>query len=218
MIKHKKNIKKVLSSKVKNIIWIVIILIALVLGIGVGHSLPTKEVTEPGYKFASSNDIKLAKDDIRNSFKAQSSTDCKDQSDPTSPQAREAVFEKYLKVNKYANRAVIRGCNDDDSLLVKDPYTNKWEKTVVNIALDARANPVWQKECLIDDITLPDSKVRSENSSIDVTNLVSCRILKENDQIVYLQKSIGEKPDRNAVSSQIKGSEDFFNSANYLAK
>jgi hypothetical protein len=99
-------------------------------------------------------------------------------------------FNKYFKVNQYANRAVIRGCNDNDTLLVKDDQ-GKWQRTDVNIVLNTRQNPQWQKACYIDDITVADTKVRPENSSIDANNLHICDSLaKESYIAVHLSGSV----------------------------
>lgn len=167
------------------------------------------------YSLASSSDIAAAKDAISARFKAQSSTNCTDSSDPIKPADRQAVFDKYLKVNKYANRAVIRGCNDIDKLLIKDPVTDEWKTTSINVSLDTRANPAWQVECLIDDITKADDTVRSENSSIDTSNLVGCRIIKEREQVVnILSKSgIRKRSDikQEDIDLYINGGESFYN-------
>lgn len=133
----------------------------------------------PHYKplaLASDADINQAhKDIIRQYFVA--STTCRD--DTRSHAERVKEFNKYFKVNKYANRAVIRGCNDTDFMLAKDD-SGKWQKTDVNVILSLRLNPKWQKECLIDDITTADTKVRPENKSIDSFNYNICNsLLKE---------------------------------------
>jgi hypothetical protein len=91
-------------------------------------------------------------------------------------------FNRYFKVNRYANRAVIRGCNDADTLLVKDD-NGKWQRTDVNIILSSRQNPEWQKVCYIDDITVADTKVRPENRSIDANNLAICDTLAKESYI-----------------------------------
>ena len=95
---------------------------------------------------------------------------------------RVKAFNRYFKVNQYANRAVIRGCNDADQLLAKMD-DGSWKPTDVNIRLDARQNPQWQKECLIDDITVADDKVRPENGSIDAFNLHTCNQLRRESYI-----------------------------------
>jgi hypothetical protein len=102
------------------------------------------------------------------------STTCRN--DTRSHEDRVKQFNKYFKVNKYANRAVIRGCGDADSLLAKAD-NGTWHKTSVNIILSSRQNPWWQKECLIDDITTADTVVRPENRSIDQFNYDICNHL-----------------------------------------
>lgn len=102
--------------------------------------------------------------------------------DNISHDERVASFNKYFKVNQYANRAVIRGCNDADTLLAKaDDGT--WQRTDVNIRLDTRQNPSWQKACLIDGITTADTVVRPENASIDKFNLQTCNSLRRQSYV-----------------------------------
>lgn len=146
----------------------VLTVIALALFLFVPHYKPLK--------LASDAEINQAHKDIIQQYFVASTT-CP--GDTRSHTDRVKEFNKYFKVNKYANRAVIRGCNDADSMLAKDD-NGKWQSTNVNIILSLRLNPTWQKECLIDDITVADTKVRPENGSIDRFNYDTCnRLLKE---------------------------------------
>jgi len=104
------------------------------------------------------------------------------QNDTMTHDQRVAAFNQYFKVNDYANRAVIRGCNDADTLLAK-AEGGSWQRTNVNIRLDARQNPSWQKACLIDGITTADTVVRPENASIDAHNLQVCNDLRRQSYI-----------------------------------
>jgi hypothetical protein len=187
------------------------VLVGLVIGLLCGQ----KSNPDPRYTLASQAELAAAKDAISDQFKAASSTGCTDSSDPIKPADRQAVFDKYLRVNKYANRAVIRGCNDIDKLLIKNPVTDKWEKTSINISLDTSANPAWQVECLIDDITKADDQVRSENSSIDTGNLVGCRIIKEREQVVDILSKSGtfkrSEIKQEDIDTYINGGESFYN-------
>lgn len=131
--------------------------------------------------------IHLAKDEITSQYLAESSTNCNDPTDPIKPAERAAVFRKYLKVNSDANRAVMRGCNDTDTLLVKTS-DGQWRKTPVNISLDRRANPRWQKECNIQDITTTDDRDRPENSTIDEINFKICKYINQHDSVPTLQE------------------------------
>lgn len=133
------------------------------------------------HQLASGAVLEQARRDIAKEYLAASSTDCADASDPSKPQDRVAVFYQYLRVNRYANRAVIRGCNNNDTLLAKT--TQGWERTSVNIALDLRANPSWQKACLITDITRADTVVRPENASIDGFNLKECNYIATHNRV-----------------------------------
>lgn len=208
--------RKVVKSKTIHKLWVlpfVVGVASLVLGLAVGVYSTQKHASDPRYELASRSEISTAKASITSLFKAQSSTQCTDETDPISPQDREKVFDDYLKVNKYANRAVIRGCSDTDSLLAKNPINGKWEEAAANISLDTRANPAWQRECLIDDITKADEIVRPENGTIDTSNFIDCRVLLEREQIytilvlsgTYKSSEITQKD----IDHYIKSAEDF---------
>ncbi len=126
---------------------------------------------------ASGAELEKARKDISKQYLAESSTKCSGKDDPTKPTDRVEVFYKYLRVNKFGNRAVIRGCYDFDNLLYKNK-SGEWVKTTVNMSLDTRVNPKWQKECLIEDITVADDVVRPENDSIDLLNFQECNDFK----------------------------------------
>jgi hypothetical protein len=136
------------------------------------------DVTGSNLRIATYEEKAKAEADISDKFLAKSSLQCTDLSDPIMPKERVAIFKQYLKVNAYANRAVIRGCNNVDNLLYKDK-TGDWILSAVNITLDSRMNPEWQKACLIQDITRADSVVRPENKSIDTINLETCQGLPQ---------------------------------------
>jgi hypothetical protein len=127
--------------------------------------------------------IAFARADIEAQFKTSETTCVGDNLDAAK---REQVFDAYLKVNQYANRAVMRSCNNQDSLLALT--ADGWQKTSVNMALDARVNPVWQKACLIDDITFADDQARPENSSIDSVNLEQCNYLRLHNKVKPFQR------------------------------
>lgn len=133
---------------------------------------------------ASGTQLEASRKAIADTYLAASSTECSDATDPISPADRVAAFYKYLRVNSHNNRAVIRGCNDGDTLLAR--INGEWQKTTVNISLDRRANPVWQRACDITDITRADTKVRPENRSIDSINLELCDGLQDG-KILQLQ-------------------------------
>ena len=124
-------------------------------------------------KYATGQQMEDARRTIAEQFINESSVQCSDTSDPISPTGRIVVFYKYLRVNRYADRAVIRGCNNIDSLLAKKS-DGTWVKTDVNMALDARVSTRWQSACNIADITIADDTLRSENTSIDETNFQLC--------------------------------------------
>jgi hypothetical protein len=128
--------------------------------------------------------LEAARTAIANQYLAASSTGCTDSSDPIKPTDRVAVFYEYLRVNIHDDRAVIRGCGNHDSLLAR--IAGKWQMTEVNMSLDTSANPVWQSACDITDITRTDTKVRSENASIDAANLKLCQGL-QHGKILQIQ-------------------------------
>jgi hypothetical protein len=136
--------------------------------------------TDQRYPLASQSEISEAKKQITDQFLAENSTECSDPTDPISPKDRVEVFHRYLKVNKYDNRAVVRGCNDIDQMLARNS-AGEWYATGVNVSLDTRANPYWQVECLIDDITTADDIIRPENSSIDSYNYLECQAMNEHE-------------------------------------
>ncbi len=203
--------KPFMSLKQHMIYHMLIVLgIGVIVGLLVGYYGSPKSHIDPRFTPASQAEIAKALADVTQQFEAKSSTECKDTTDPIKPQDRVAVFKKYLKVNRFANRAVIRGCNDIDGLLAKG-VDGKWFRTTVNVSLDKRAAKLWQAECLIDDITVADDKVRPENTTIDVFNLVYCRKLSEQELVTqYLHQaydSQGLKVDKNMVDEFLKGAE-----------
>lgn len=141
--------------------------------LGVVSSFIFFNLSKNDLHLASTEEKVKAETEITDKYLRVSSTDCSDPSDPVKPQDRVDVFKSYLKVNGYANRAVIRGCNDIDALLYKNK-AGEWVLSTVNISLDSRANSKWQKECLIQDITRADIIERPENKSIDDTNYELC--------------------------------------------
>jgi len=166
----KKNIKKLPGTPVVVIVCVGLFMLGFVSGLIVFN------VSKSDLRLASTEEKAKAETDITNKYLQASSTGCSDPSDPVKPQDRIAVFKKYLKVNGYANRAVIRGCNDSDSLLYKN-RAGEWQRSTVNVSLDRRANPKWQKACLIQDITRADTVERPENKSLDDINYQLCQQL-----------------------------------------
>jgi len=148
---------------------------ALILGFGLGMILKPQPTQ---LNLVTTSEKDSAKQEISRLYQDDNTIKCADPTDPIKPQDRGAVFNKYLKINGYANRAVIRGCNDLDRLLAKTKQGN-WVLTDVNVTLDARVNPNWQKECLIQDITVSDTEIRPENTFIDDSNFQECQKLKD---------------------------------------
>ena len=166
-------------------------LLAVVFVVGILSAYKAGQNHQAGQSWiASGKQLEAARTDITNEYLAVSSTGCADPSDPINPADRVAVFYKYLRVNAHADRAVIRGCNDADTLLAYQ--AGKWLRTEVNMNLDARANPAWQKVCDITDITVADTKARPENSAIDAGNLQMCKALQQGKNIDIFGKEIKE--------------------------
>lgn len=148
------------------------ITIALIVGFGVGFIIKpqTKQLN-----LATALQKEVARQEVSKMYLNKDGViNCTDPTDPIKPKDRTTVFNNYLQVNGYANRAVVRGCNNTDQLLAKTKQGN-WIMTEVNMNLDARVNPKWQKECLIQDITVTDTVTRPENESIDNGNFQDCQ-------------------------------------------
>ena len=128
-------------------------------------------------KPASSQEIEEAKSQITELFKGKTVDACWRVNDGSNlaVQKYELTY-RNLRINKFVNRAIISDCSDIDTLLAKNK-SGEWIRTTVNLQLGNRVNPEWQKACLIEDITVPDDKVRPENSSIDEMNFQECEQL-----------------------------------------
>lgn len=128
---------------------------------------------------ASPQDIENAKNQIAELYKGQTVGACWEVN-----RGERLAIGKYeltyrnLRINQYADRAIITDCGDFDTLLVKN-NAGQWMKTSVNLQISNRVNPTWQKECGIEDITVADDQVRPENSSIDAMNLAECKKLNQ---------------------------------------
>jgi len=206
----KLNFKKKRQDKERNklVLTGAIALLAGFLIAGLPGSSPN-----PNYPLASSQELQRARQDIEDAYLKASSTDCNDPSDPIAPAERVDVFKQYLKINRFGNRAVIRGCNNIDSLLYKD-HEGVWQTSTVNVNLDSRANPIWQSECLIDDITEADDTLRPENSTIDIFNLIACRQLDETAQVRKIMEAgsdDGSGPDVEDIKSVINAAQKWSN-------
>lgn len=150
------------------------VLTALTIGFVIGWSLRPHPAQLP---LATAEQKEHAVQEISRLYRAANTTGCSDPSDPKKLQDRIAVFTAYLRVNSYANRAVMRGCNNADYLLAKTK-AGSWVRTNVSLALDARVNARWQQECLIQDITVTDTEIRPENTSLDNLNFEECRKIR----------------------------------------
>lgn len=168
-----------MKKKQKKVVWYKysVIALAVLIGFGIGLLIAPKPRV---VSLASETDINNAYKTITQQYFYGDKILCPNESGTVSNPEALAYFEKYLKVNGYANRAVVRFCVKStpysDALLAKNNDGN-WVLTDVNMNLDTRVSPRWQKECLIQDITTSDTVVRPENRSIDDMNFQFCKKL-----------------------------------------
>lgn len=155
------------------------LILTLALLVGFSCGLLARTQAEP-MLLASAEQKESAKQTISALYLSGQPTEssCVDAADPALQQELAETVYKYLQVNGYANRAVLRICDGSDRLIAKTS-NGSWIMTDVNLNLDARANPAWQKECLIQDITIEDTEMRPENASIDSSNLAICKKIKK---------------------------------------
>lgn len=172
--KSKSEPKQYFTSVPKRLVYICLAILAVIV-IGLFLFVPHYKPVH----VASQNELQDAHKAIIQKYFVASTT-CPH--DTMSQNDRFKTFNKYFGVNQYANRAVIRGCNDADTMLYKDD-NGQWQKSDINIVLSSRQNPEWQKACYIDDITVADTKVRPENASIDANNLKICNSLAKESYI-----------------------------------
>lgn len=154
------------------------VVLASLLFYDIGRSSGERSALE---SLADGNKLESARAEVEHQYLGLSTT-CGPQ-DNLTPEQRKTSFYEYLRVNRYANRALIRSCNDIDHLLAKTEK-GAWEMTGVNVSLDQRAGPTWQTACLIDDITLTDNVSRPENNSIDKMNLEHCRYMARHNKLM----------------------------------
>ncbi|HWT55783.1 MAG TPA: hypothetical protein VN031_01980 [Candidatus Microsaccharimonas sp.] len=115
-------------------------LIALALFLCVPHYKPLK--------LASTQQIMDAHRDIIHAYFVSETTCVNDTVDKAT---RVKTFNKYFAVNQYANRAVMRGCHDVDTLLAKDD-SGKWQPVDIVVELDGGLPDSINNACLTRDI------------------------------------------------------------------
>lgn len=149
-------------------------LATLMIGFGLGcyvHNLRSSKARSiaPNYEAAKSEIAKLYKDRLVEGCRQA-------RSDSSQGADKYELNYRYLRFNKTADRAILSDCGDYDRLLARKS-TGEWEATTVNLTIHNRVNPVWQKECHIEDITVADDVVRQENDFIDEMNFKECKRL-----------------------------------------
>jgi hypothetical protein len=154
---------------------IVVALVSLLVGFGVGYLVYHRPVA----KLASAQDIERAKREITALYKGKTVDACWLVNDGANLAAEKyELTYRNLRINNHANRAIISDCSDSDTLLAKNK-AGDWVQTSVNLQIGNRVNPTWQKACGIEDITVADEVIRSENSTIDQENLKVCEHLDQ---------------------------------------
>jgi hypothetical protein len=163
--------------------WSLVLLgVIIFLGLGVGlisayragATRQRDEMPKPR-PIASGTALEKSRSMITEAFLESSTTGCKD--DDLTQVGRTAVFYKYLRVNLHNDRAVIRGCNNHDTLLA---YVNgKWQATGVLLNLDGTASPGWQKACDVADITRTETELHVEDIPTAGNNYALCRQLQQ---------------------------------------
>lgn len=149
----------------------------LVIGFTAGFYAKTSTIQQT-LQYASAQEIENAKNAISELYKDKAIDSCKGPTEASDLTAdRYELNYNYIRINKYANRAIITDCGGYSTLLAKNSL-GVWNATNINVVTSNRVNPIWQKECLIDDITVADDIVRPENSSIDQFNLEDCKKLR----------------------------------------
>lgn len=173
----RKKTAKLRAPRWGNVVLGTILFVGLGIGLLAAYKAGANQQSSYMPAIATGSELELAHKTIADQY-LYSSIHCAGSSDSLSLASQAEVFYKYLRVNVHDDRAVIRGCDDHDTLLAK--INGTWQATNVNMSLDAAANPVWQKACDITDITRADTRVRPENRSIDASNLKMCQALQDN--------------------------------------
>lgn len=153
----------------------VISMLIFLAGLGIGYTV--NNLIQ--YNHASAQEIEQAKNEIAKLYEGKIVDSCA-QVNTGEDNASEKYELTYrnLRVNAYANRAIISDCSDMDTLLYKNK-SGEWLQSSVNLQIGNRASPDWQKECGIEGITVADDMIRPENSSIDEMNLEECKQINQ---------------------------------------
>lgn len=163
------------KSNSQNNLNLLLAIVILIVGFAAGYF--ANNLMQP--KPASAQEIEKAKNDISDLYKDKAVNACWTvNNDPNLGAEKYELTYRNIQINNQANRAIITDCSEISTLLAKNS-AGKWVATTVNITNFNRINPVWQKECGIEDITVADDVVRPENSSIDEINLEECKQLNQ---------------------------------------
>jgi hypothetical protein len=141
--KPKSEPKQYLESVSRKVVYGVLALFALV-ALGLFLCVPHYKPLQ----LASPQRVTDAHRDIIHAYFVNETTCKKDSVDKST---RIKTFNKYFKVNQYANRAVMRGCYDADTLLAKDD-SGKWQTVDIVVELDGGLPDTINKACLTSDI------------------------------------------------------------------
>lgn len=167
--------KKPEESKGLHVNQYVFALVALAAGLVIGYF--ANNIMQA--KLPTAQQIEQTKNDIAKLYKGKTVDACwQVNNGPNLGVGKYELNYRYLRINRQLNRAIITDCGESDTLLYKNK-ANEWVKTDINVTLNNRVNPVWQKACEIQDITVADDQVRPENSSIDEMNLQECKQISQ---------------------------------------
>jgi hypothetical protein len=159
----------------KNNLNYIFALIILIVGFTAGYFANNLTQTKP----VSAQEIEQAKNEIAYLYKGKAVEACwRVNSGANLAAEKYELTYRNIQINNRANRAIITDCGENSTLLAKNG-AGKWVVTNINITNFNRINPVWQKECGIEDITVADDVVRPENSSIDEMNHEECKLLNQ---------------------------------------
>jgi hypothetical protein len=166
-----------MKKKTKNINKSIYIFALIILIVGFAAGYFANNLTQ--MKPATAQEIEQAKNEIADIYRDKSVAACWRVNDgPNLASEKYELTYRNIQINQRVNRAIITDCSEYSTLLAKNS-DGKWVATSVNITNFNRVNPVWQKECGIEDITVADDVVRPENSTIDETNLEKCKQLNQ---------------------------------------
>ena len=179
-VAKKKPVKKTVRVySWSHVIFGVVLLLALGVGLITSYRAGATRQLNEMPPVANGTILENSRNNVAKQYLEASTANCAN--DTANEAERVTTFYKYLRVNLHNDRAVIRGCNDKDTLLAY--IDGRWQKTDVQLNLDDDANLNWQRACDVEDITRTETKARPENADADKSNLKVCRGLHDGKNI-----------------------------------